>query len=414
MAIQKLETSELAVQDVVGRGRRAREAAVATPTVLLVFGTRPEAIKLAPVAHALSAHPKLRVRVCVTAQHRQMLDQMLETFGLTPDYDLNLMRDNQDLGKFSALAIPALQRVIRKERPAFLVVQGDTTTAFVGALAAFYERVPVAHVEAGLRSFDRGNPFPEEINRVLTDRLADLHFAPTDVSRRNLLSEGIPEQGVLQTGNTVVDALEWVVAHVKGIRSPELREALAKADRDSSLVLVTTHRRENLGAPLEALCASFQTLAERHPEAHLIYPVHMNPNVQKTVRALISHPRVHLLPTLDYFDLVSVMSRARFVMTDSGGIQEEAPALGKPVLILRSVTERQEAVDAGVAKLAGTDPNVILGLAGQLLKDGPLYQSMARKTEVFGDGKASDRIVRAIGKRLGLGDTQPEEFKARY
>lgn len=366
------------------------------PVVLVVFGTRPEVIKLAPVIHELSRHRELEVRICVTAQHRQMLDQMLTNFEIRPNFDLDLMEENQDLNGFSARALPRLQQVLRTARPDFLLVQGDTTTAFITALAAFYERVPVGHVEAGLRSFDRANPFPEEINRVMTARLSDYHFAPTETSKRNLLAEGIPDQRIVVTGNTVVDSLHWSVARPHSYREPSLRRAMDSVRPDDDVVLVTTHRRENLGPPLEGLCRAFRALLETHPRLHLFYPVHMNPKVQGTVRSVVRHPRAHLLPTLNYFDLVHLLARSRFVMTDSGGLQEEAPSLGKPVLVLRKVTERPEAVEAGVAALAGVDPEAVVDFAHRLLEDEVLYRSMSKGTEVFGDGRASERIVATI------------------
>jgi UDP-N-acetylglucosamine 2-epimerase len=378
------------------------------PNVLVVFGTRPEVIKLAPVVHELQRRRDLDFRVCVTAQHRQMLDQMLQNFGLHPDYDLDLMEANQDLNSFSARALPQLQKVLREARPDFVLVQGDTTTTFIAALAAFYEHVPVGHVEAGLRSFDRANPYPEESNRVLTARLAALHFAPTDVARRNLLAEGILARDIVYTGNTVVDALHWSGARQARFQNPELRAAIAALGARDLAVVVTTHRRENLGRPLEALCGAFQTLVEKYPRLHLFYPVHMNPQVQGTVRRIVRHHRAHLLPTLDYFDLVNLLRRSQFVMTDSGGIQEEAPSLGKPVLVLRRVTERPEAVSAGVAKLVGTDSKAVVAAASRLLDDPAHYDAMARGTGVFGDGRASERIVDCIRHHFGLTRRRPQ------
>lgn len=380
------------------------------PVVLAVFGTRPEAIKLAPVVRELRRCRDLEGRVCVTAQHREMLDLMLSNFSLRPDYDLDLMQANQDLGGFSSRALPCLQAVLRRARPDFVLVQGDTTTAFVTALAAFYERVPVGHVEAGLRSFDRDNPYPEEINRVMIARLSELHFAPTSVARRNLLAEGIPCEAIVRTGNTVVDALRADGASVRPVADPTLRAALATLGPGDAAVLVTTHRRESWGAPLESLCRAFGALVARHPELHLFYPVHMNPKVQDTVRRLLRHPRAHLLPSLAYFDLIHVLRRSSFVMTDSGGLQEEAPSLGKPVLVLRRVTERPEAVEAGAAALAGTDAKTVMRLATRLLRDRAFHASMSRGSEVYGDGRASARIVGCVRHRLGLARRRPSEF----
>lgn len=384
------------------------------PVILVVFGTRPEVIKLAPVVQALRRQPGFVTRVCVTAQHRQMLDRMLVNFELRPDYDLDLMQKNQDLGAFSSRALPRLQAVLREVRPGCVLVQGDTTTAFVTALAAFYERVPVGHVEAGLRSFDRCNPFPEEINRVMISRLADLHFAPTETARANLLAEGVPAAGVALTGNTVVDALRWSVSRPRPFQAPGLQRALDSMGRGDQAVVVTTHRRENLGGPLESLCRAFTVLVEKHPRLHLFYPVHMNPKVQETVRRRLNHPRAHLLPTLDYFDLIQLMGRCRFVLTDSGGLQEEAPSLGKPVIVLRKVTERPEGVSAGVAILAGTGADSVVAHASRLLEDERHYRAMARGSGVFGDGRASARIVASLRHFFGLARSRPAGFRARH
>lgn len=375
---------------------------MARPVILIVLGTRPEVIKLAPVIHVLRRQRDLAVRICVTAQHRQMLDQMLAAFRLKPHIDLDLMERDQDLNAFSARALPCLQRVLRRLRPRFLLVQGDTTTAFIAALAAFYERVPVGHVEAGLRSFDLNNPFPEELNRQLIARLSTLHFAPTDIARANLLAEGVEPGAILRTGNTIVDALRWCAVRRQYWRQPELSRALAALNPRDKVVLVTTHRRENFGPPLERLCGAFLALLERYPELHLCYPVHMNPRVRSTVMRVMRHPRAHLLPTLDYFDLIALLRRCHFVLTDSGGLQEEGPSLGKPVIILRTVTERPEAVDAGVAKLAGTDPDAVLEAAARLMDDRAFYQSMSRGTDIYGDGRASLRIVESLRRALGL------------
>lgn len=372
------------------------------PVILSVFGTRPEAIKLAPVVRALEESRGVQSRICVTAQHRQMLDRMLSNFDLRPDYDLDLMRENQDLGAFSARALEGIQKVLRLVRPDFVLVQGDTSTAFITALAAFYERVPVGHVEAGLRSNDRDNPFPEEINRVMISSLARVHFAPTEHARNNLLREGVRHDAIVLTGNTVVDALRWAGARPHRIQEPRLREALDSMGPGDTAVVVTTHRRENLGEPLADLCRAFQLLVRRHPRLHLFYPVHMNPNVSEVVGRALPHPRIHLLPTLDYFDLIHLVKRSRFVLTDSGGLQEEAPSLGKPVVVLREVTERPEAVAAGAAVLAGTNTESVVEIASRLLEDEGHYGSMARGTDVFGDGLASVRIVAHLLDHLGL------------
>ncbi len=337
---------------------------------------------------------------------------MLRNFELIPDFDLDLMQANQDLSGFTARALPRLQEVLRRVRPDYVLVQGDTTTAFITALAAFYEKIPVGHVEAGLRSFDRENPFPEETNRVMISRLCDMHFTPTEVAGRNLRAEGIPELSILQTGNTVVDALRWGGKRAHSVIEPALLTGLRSMGAADQAVLVTTHRRENHGAPLKELCGAFLTLVKRHPDLHLFYPVHMNPKVQKTVRRIVRHPRAHLLPALEYFDLIHVMRRSRFVLTDSGGLQEEAPALGKPVIILRKVTERPEAVSAGVATLAGTDARTVVGVASRLMNDAAFYKRMSRGSGIYGDGRASERIVGSLRHRFGLARRRPAGYRA--
>lgn len=380
------------------------------PIILTVFGTRPEVIKLAPVVRALQRHSDLTTRVCVTAQHRQMLDLMLSNFNVRPDYDLDLMKANQDLSGFSSRALPQLQKVLRSVRPDFVLVQGDTTTAFVTALAAFYERVPVGHVEAGLRSYDRDNPYPEEINRIMISRLSDIHFAPTSVARKNLIAEGIPDKMIMQTGNTVVDALRLDGAIPHRFQNPTLQVAMGSLGAKDKAVVVTTHRRENLGKPLESLCAAFQTLVEKHDDLHLFYPVHMNPKVSEVVHRRLRHPRAHLLPALDYFDLIHLLRKSYFVLTDSGGLQEEAPSLGKPVIILRKVTERPEAVSAGVAVLAGTKTSTVVRVASRLMRDPVFYNLMARGSGIYGDGRASERIVGSIRHHFGLVSKRPAHF----
>lgn len=381
------------------------------PVVLAVVGTRPEVIKLAPVIGALRGWGDLTTRVCATAQHREMLDLMLSNFKIRPDYDLDLMRKDQDLSGFTARALPMLQNVLRVARPDYVLVQGDTTTAFVTALAAFYARIPVGHVEAGLRTHDPANPYPEEINRVMIARLSDLHFVPTALARKNLIAEGIPARAIVQTGNTVVDALRLGGERPHRCRAAALREAMESLGSGDKAVVVTTHRRENFGKPLESLCSAFQTLVERHPNLHLFYPVHMNPRVSGVVTRRLRHPRAHLLPALDYPDLVYLLRRSHFVLTDSGGLQEEAPSLGKPVVILRDATERPEAVHAGVAVLAGTKASAVVRVASRLLRDEAFYRSMARGSGVYGDGRASARIVASLRHRFGLLRRRPSEFK---
>jgi UDP-N-acetylglucosamine 2-epimerase (non-hydrolysing) len=357
--------------------------------ILSIFGTRPEAIKLAPVLAELHQRD-VRSVVCVTAQHREMLDQVLALFAIQPHYDLAIMQPNQSLAELTARALMKLDEVLRREMPDWILVQGDTTTAMVGALAAFYHHIKVGHVEAGLRSFDKYQPFPEEINRKIATSVSDLHFAPTEVSKQNLLREGVPENQIVVTGNTVIDALLQVA------EKPYDWDAspLTAIPRDKRIILVTAHRRENLGAPLESICAALQTIAARYPDVHIVYPVHLNPNVQTVVHESLGNlTNVTLLSPLEYLPLVQLMKQAYLVVTDSGGIQEEAPGLGKPVLVLREVTERPEGVAAGTVKLVGTDSDKIVCEIERLLTDRIEYDRMARAVNPYGDGKASARIV---------------------
>ncbi len=357
--------------------------------ILSIFGTRPEAIKLAPVLTALNKY-KVNSLVCVTAQHREMLDQVLALFRICPAYDLAIMQPNQSLAELTARALTKLDEVLRQEKPDWVLVQGDTTTAMVGALAAFYHQIKVGHVEAGLRSFDKYQPFPEEINRKIATSISDLHFAPTEVSRQNLLREGVPAANIVVTGNTVIDALLQVAEKpYDWDTSP-----LAAIPRDKRIVLVTAHRRENFGAPLQNICAALRTIAERYADVHLVYPVHLNPNVQSVVhQSLGPLSNVTLLEPLAYLPLVQLMKQSYLVVTDSGGIQEEAPGLGKPVLVLREVTERPEGVAAGTVKLVGTTPETIVRQMELLLTDNAEYDRMARAVNPYGDGRASERIV---------------------
>jgi len=371
--------------------------------VLNVFGTRPEAIKMAPVVHALSAAPDIDCRVCVTAQHREMLDQALDLFGIVPDHDLDVMRANQDLAHITNAVLGGIMAVLESERPDRVLVHGDTTTTFVAALAAFYAKIPVGHVEAGLRTGDRYAPYPEEINRQLTDRLCDLHFAPTPSAAKNLAAEGIAGDGVSITGNTVVDALLHVVDKLRA--EPERAAALATGmpflAGERRIVLVTGHRRENFGDGFERICRALATLATR-PDVEIVYPVHLNPNVREPVhRVLGGFDNVHLLEPLDYLPFVHLMDKSYLVITDSGGIQEEAPSLGKPVLVMRDVTERPEAVEAGTVKLVGTDVDAIVGGAVSLLDDAGEYGKMSRAHNPYGDGHAAERIVEEIRRHHG-------------
>lgn len=364
--------------------------------VAFVFGTRPEAVKLAPVILALENHPTLRPHVCVTGQHRQMLDQVLEVFGIIPDVDLRLMEPNQTLASLTARAVSAVDVYLAEHSPDVVVVQGDTTTVLCAALAAFYRRIPVGHVEAGLRTWNKFSPFPEEINRVLTTRVADCHFAPTEWSRDNLLREGIPQERVFVTGNTVIDAL-WIACD-KVRRDPPpipgLPHELMNGQSHRKVVLVTAHRRENLGDGLESICHAVSALAEQFPDVAFVYPVHLNPNVREPVRRLLAgKPNVHLIEPLAYLPFVAMMDRSTLVLTDSGGVQEEAPSLGKPVLVMRDTTERPEAIAAGTATLVGTCRETIFRTVARLLTDPEAYTKVSRTQNPYGDGHAAERIV---------------------
>jgi UDP-N-acetylglucosamine 2-epimerase (non-hydrolysing) len=362
-------------------------------TVLTIFGTRPEAVKLAPVIKELERCPKIVSRVCVTAQHREMLDSFLALFGIRPDHDLDIMQPGQSLFDLTERILGGLQDVLQAERPDFILVQGDTTTAFVSALAAFYSRVKVGHVEAGLRTTDKYNPFPEEINRRLISHLADLHFAPTERARSNLIAEGVPDQHIFVTGNTVIDALFAILERAE---SHDLLSSLSlQAGR--RLVLVTAHRRESFGVGLANICRALKRIIEQAPDVEVVYPVHPNPNVRSTVeRMLRGVERVHLIEPLDYVAFVHLMNRVYLILTDSGGITEEAPSLGKPVLIMRETTERPEAIEVGAAKLVGTDPDEIAREALILLEDHDKYARMSRSPNPFGDGHAAERIVKVM------------------
>jgi UDP-N-acetylglucosamine 2-epimerase (non-hydrolysing) len=369
--------------------------------VLSVFGTRPEAVKMAPVVRQLAHTQGIESRVCVTAQHRQMLDQVLELFQITPDYDLNLMRDDQGLAELSAGIFTHLDPVFVDSKPDWVLVQGDTTTVAMAALLAYYHRIHVGHVEAGLRTFDKWRPFPEEINRRVAGVAADLHFAPTAWTRRNLLREGIEDKLIAVTGNPVIDALHFVAkqAAPKDVRSLIGKlgvENRGKGEDRRRLILVTAHRRESFGTPLESICQALKELASRG-DVEIVYPVHLNPNVQEPVTRLLGNVQhISLLPPMDYLPLVHLMKHSELVLTDSGGIQEEAPAFGIPVLVLREVTERPEAVEAGTAKVVGTDTARITREANCLLDDPAAYARMAQATNPYGDGHAAEKIVQAL------------------
>jgi UDP-N-acetylglucosamine 2-epimerase (non-hydrolysing) len=373
------------------------------PRVIVVFGTRPEAIKLAPVVHELRRRKEVETVVCVTGQHRQMLDQVLTVFQITPDVDLNLMQPNQDLTSLTASTLVALREVFAERSPAYVVVQGDTTTTFAASLAAFYQRVPVAHVEAGLRTGNMLSPWPEEMNRVVTTRLTSIHFPPTKTSKENLRREGIPAKRIHVTGNTVVDALLQISGHLD--RDPALeRKAAAQfsfLSDDKELLLVTGHRRESFGGGLDSICHALVDITSRNKHVEVVYPVHLNPNVRDAAgRILRGVERIHMIEPVDYLPLVYLLRRCRFVLTDSGGIQEEAPALGKPVLVLRNNTERPEGISAGTARLVGTDRRKILGEAERLLSDARHYKKMSRAHNPYGDGNASKRIADVLVREL--------------
>jgi len=370
--------------------------------ILSVFGTRPEAVKMAPVVRLLAQSTAVESYVCVTAQHRRMLDQVLNLFKIKPDYDLDLMRDNQSLAELSAAIFTHLDPVFERLKPDWVLVQGDTTTVTMTALSAYYRRIKVGHVEAGLRTHDKWQPFPEEINRRVAGVIADLHFAPTDWSRQNLLKENIPASAIVVTGNTVIDALNFVAQQPEPEEVKNLLTALgigqprAIEQNNKRLVLVTAHRRENFGRPLEEICRALIHLAARG-DVEIVYPVHLNPNVQEPVKRFLKDAaHITLLPPLDYLPLVHLMKHAALILTDSGGIQEEAPAFGVPVLVLREVTERPEGVEAGTLKLVGTQSSRIVIEATRLLDEPAVYGKMAQAANPFGDGHAAEKIVRAL------------------
>jgi UDP-N-acetylglucosamine 2-epimerase (non-hydrolysing) len=366
--------------------------------VLVVLGTRPEAIKLAPVIRMLRKHTDaITTAVCVTAQHRQMLDQALALFDIHPDFDLNVMQTDQTLAQLTSNVLTALDPVLVQARPEWVLVQGDTTTVMAAALGAFYRQVKVGHVEAGLRTWNKQHPFPEEVNRRIASCLCDLHFAPTAWAGENLIREGVPADQVVVTGNPVIDALHMALE----MPYDEHNGILQLAPKDKRIILVTAHRRENFGRPFEQIFLALRDLAECYAaDTHIVYPVHLNPNVQTPARRILGDvPNVTLTDPLDYLPLVHLMKRATIVLTDSGGIQEEAPGLGKPVLVLRETTERPEAVDVGAVKLVGADRLKIVAAARQLLDDPSAYASMACAVNPYGDGRASERIVKALLSR---------------
>lgn len=364
--------------------------------ILSVFGTRPEAVKMAPIVRLLKTTPNVEARVCVTAQHRQMLDQVLNLFEINTDYDLDLMRENQSLAQLSAAIFTNLDPVFTDFKPDWVLAQGDTTTVAITSLLAYYHRIKFGHVEAGLRTHDKWQPFPEEINRRIAGVTADMHFAPTDWSKQNLLNEGIDESIIKVTGNTVIDALQYVS---KQAEPQEITELVTSRLKTRRLILVTAHRRENFGKPMDDICHALIELAKRG-DVEIVYPVHLNPNVQEPVNRLLKGvDHITLLPPLDYLPLVHLMKHATLILTDSGGIQEEAPAFGIPTLVLRNVTERPEGVAAGTLKLVGTETNSIVNEAKRLLDDPSAYAEMSSAANPYGDGHAADKVIQAILNR---------------
>jgi UDP-N-acetylglucosamine 2-epimerase (non-hydrolysing) len=376
--------------------------------VMTIFGTRPEAIKMAPLIKELKKDPGFEVTVCVTAQHREMLDQVLDIFRIVPDYDLDIMKEKQSLSGITSRVLTGLEEILKKEKPDMVLVHGDTTTTFAASLASFYNHISVGHVEAGLRTFDKYFPYPEEMNRKLTGSLADIHFAPTSRARNNLLAEGVKAEYIYVTGNTVIDAMSETVDRGYAFRDP----TLGKLDFEKRrVIMITAHRRENWGQPLKNICSAFKDIVDRYDDVELVYLVHLNPAVSETAFSILGEiPRVHLLPPLDMKETHNLMDRCAMVLTDSGGLQEEAPHLGKPVLVLRDVTERPEAVEAGTLKVIGTDRERILEEVSMLLDDSALYGRMAGSVNPFGDGRASERTKKAILHYYKIQNERPEEF----
>ncbi len=376
--------------------------------VMTVFGTRPEAIKMAPLVKALEAAPDMESIVTVTAQHREMLDQVLHLFAIEPDYDLNIMCAGQTLYDVTSRALIGLKEVLEEAKPDVVLVHGDTTTTFAGALAAFYQQIPVGHVEAGLRTGNIYSPFPEEMNRKLTGSLATYHFAPTSCAEQNLLAEHIHPEHVYVTGNTVIDALSTTVRK-DYVFEEELLNTIPYEDRQ--VILMTTHRRENLGEPMRHIYGAVRQIVEEFPNVEVVFPVHKNPKVREIVQEVLGGvERVHLIDPLDYEPFANLMARAYLVLTDSGGVQEEAPSLGKPVLVLRDTTERPEAVEAGTVRLVGTDKEILLSQVRELLVDKQAYDHMANAVNPYGDGLASSRIVKALRYELLQEGEKPERF----
>ncbi len=376
--------------------------------VLSVFGTRPEAIKMAPLIKVLQNEKDIDSKVCVTAQHREMLDQVLDIFQLTADYDLDIMEEKQSLSDITVNALKGLEKVIKDAKPDMVLVHGDTATTFAGALASYYQKVNLGHVEAGLRTYNKYFPYPEELNRRLVGAIADLHFAPTVNSKKNLIKENISESNIFITGNTVIDALKTTINKEYEFKNPILK----KVDFSKKVILVTAHRRENIGEPLENICHALGQICENYTDTEVIYPVHMNPSVRDIAYGILGNKeRVHLIDPIDVVEMHNLMDRSFMVLTDSGGLQEEAPSLGKPVLVLRSETERPEAIEYGTVKLAGTKMKNIYTLTSILLDDKNEYEKMANATNPYGDGYASERIRDCLLYKFKIKKERPEDFR---
>lgn len=380
--------------------------------IAIIFGTRPETIKMFPIISEINKYPHLlNCRIIVSGQHREMLDQMLEIFQITPDYDLNIMEQGQSLSSITKNSLLGIEKILKKERPSMVLVQGDTTTTFTGALAAFYQKIKIGHIEAGLRTNNKYYPFPEEINRHLTSVLVDLHFAPTKQSSKNLLSEGVKREDVFISGNTVIDSLFLMIKENYIFREPLLKN---KKIFEKNIILVTMHRRESWGEPLRKTCRAINKIIGEYPDVSVIFPLHKNSEIRKNVKEILQNKKdILLLDTLDYDDMINLMSKSYIILTDSGGIQEEGPSLGKPVLVLRDETERLEAVEAGVVKMIGTNEERVYREVVILLDSKDKYREMSKNINPYGDGRASERIVKKILYNFNLINQSPDEFKAK-
>lgn len=378
--------------------------------VLSIFGTRPEAIKMAPIIKEMQKYENIEQKVCVTAQHREMLDQVLEIFDIKPDYDLNIMTQNQTLTGITINAIKGLEEILKKSKPDLILVHGDTTTTFAGSLAAFYQQIKIGHVEAGLRTYNKYEPFPEEMNRKLTGAIADLHFSPTDISKENLLKENIFGKNIFVTGNTSVDCIKTTVEKDYVFNCPKLNSIDFK---NKKIITMTAHRRENLGKPLENICNAILEIVAKNENVEVVYAVHFNPLVREVANKILgNNKKIHLIDPIDMKDMHNLIARSYMVMTDSGGLQEEVPSLKKPVLVLRNVTERPEGINAGVLKLAGVEKNEIVKIGNEILNNKEEYDKMSNSKNPFGDGFASERIVKAILYYFGLEERKPDNFSS--